>query len=75
MVYKDGLYKKGKMGGDGHKTPDPVCSKYAGAVSRECVQIALAYAALNRLDVCMTDIRNAYLQSPTSQKHYIFCGP
>ena len=23
----------------------------------------------------MADIRNAYFQSPTSQKHYIICGP
>ena len=23
----------------------------------------------------MADTRNAYLQSPTSQKHYIICGP
>ena len=23
----------------------------------------------------MADIRNAYLQSPTSQEHYIICGP
>ena len=60
---------------DGHKTPDPVGSKYAGVVSRESVRIAFTYAALNDLDVCMADIRNAYLQSPTSQKHYITCGP
>ena len=60
---------------DGHKTPDPVGSKYAGVVSRESVRIAFTYAALNDLDVCMADIRNAYLQSPTSQKHYIICGP
>ena len=60
---------------DGHKTPDPVGSKYAGVVSRESVQIAFTYAALNDLDLCMADIRNAYLQSPTSQKHYIICGP
>ena len=59
----------------GHKTPDPVGSKYAGVVSRESVQIAFTYAALNGLDVCMADIRNAYLQSPTSQKHCIICGP
>ena len=57
------------------KTPDPVGSKYAGVVSRESVRIAFTYAALNELDVCMADIRNAYLQSPTSQKHYIICGP
>ena len=41
---------------DGHKTPDPVGSKYAGVVSRESVQIAFTYAALNELDVCMADI-------------------
>ena len=35
---------------------------------------AFTYAALNDHDVCMVDIRNAYLQSPTSQKHYIICG-
>ena len=39
------------------------------------VQIAFTYAALSGLDVCMADIRNAYLQSPTSQNHYIICGP
>ena len=60
---------------DGHKTPDPVGSKYAGVVSRESVRIAFTYAALNELGVCMADIRNTYLQSPTSQKHYIICGP
>ena len=60
---------------DGHKTPDPVGSKYAGVVSRESVRIAFTYAALNDPDVCIADIRNAYLQSPTSQKHYVICGP
>ena len=60
---------------DDYKTPDPVGSKYAGVVSQESVQIAFTYAALNDLDVCMADIRNAHLQSPTSQKHYIICGP
>ena len=60
---------------DGHKTPAPLGSKYAGVVSRESIQNAFTYAALNDLDVCMADIRNAYLQSPTSQKDYIICGP
>jgi hypothetical protein len=39
------------------------------------VRIALTYAALNDLDVCAADIRNAYLQAPSSQKDYIICGP
>ena len=60
---------------DGHKTPDPEESTYAGVVSRESVRIALTYAALNGLDVFAADIRNAYLQAPSSQKDYIICGP
>jgi hypothetical protein len=44
-------------------------------VSRESVRIALTYAALNELEVTAADIRNAYLQAPSSQKHYIICEP
>jgi hypothetical protein len=39
------------------------------------VRIAFTYAALNSLDVFTADIRNAYLQAPSSQKDYIICGP
>jgi hypothetical protein len=60
---------------DGHKTPDIVGSTYAGVVSRESVRIAFTYAALNGLKVCAADIRNAYLQAPSSQKDYVICGP
>ena len=59
---------------DGHKCADPEGSTYAGVVSRESVRIALTYAALNGLDVYAADIRNAYLQAPSSQKDYIICG-
>ena len=30
---------------------------------------------MNGLDICAADIRNAYLQAPSSQKDYIICGP
>jgi hypothetical protein len=60
---------------DGHKTPNPITSTYAGAVSRESVQIAFTVAALNGVDICAADIRNAYLQAPSSCKDYIICGP
>jgi hypothetical protein len=60
---------------DGHKTADPIGSTYAGVVSRESVRIAFTYAALNGIDVFAADIRNAYLQAPSSQKDYIICGP
>ena len=59
---------------DGHKTPNPIGSTYAGVVSRESVRIAFTYA-LNNLSVFAADVRNAYLQAPSSQKDYIICGP
>ena len=59
---------------DGHKTPDPLKLTYAGVVSRESMRIAFTYAALNGLDIFAVDIKNVYLQAPSSQKHYIICG-
>jgi len=56
---------------DGHKTPGPTGSTYARVVSRESVRIAFTHATLNDLEVCAADIRNVYLQAPSSQKeHY-----
>ena len=60
---------------DGHKTPDLDGLMFAGVMSRESVQIAFAYAALNGLDVFAANIQNAYLQAPSSRKGYIICGP
>ncbi len=57
-----------------HLTPDLDGSKYESVVSREIVWIAFTYAALHGIEVLAADIRNAYLQAPTSEKHYIMCG-
>ena len=59
---------------DGHKTPDPIGSTFAGVVSRETVRIAFTYAALNGLNIFAADIRNAYLTAPSSRKDYVICG-
>ena len=59
---------------DGDKTPDPNASSYAGEVSRESVRIALPYYALMGLDFMAADVQNAYLQAPSSEKHYVICG-
>ena len=69
------LERKARWVKDGHKTPTPEWSTYAGVVSRESVRIAMTYAALNGLPICAADIQNAYLQAPTSEKHYVICGP
>ena len=37
--------------------------------------ITLTYASLDGLPVYGAYIQNTYLQAPTSEKHYIICGP
>ena len=66
--------RKARFVMDGHKTPDPEGSTWAGVVSCESVRIALTYAALNDINICAADILNAYLQAASSEKHYIVCG-
>ena len=60
---------------DDHRTPELEYATYVDVVSRESVRIALTYATLVCLAVCACDIQNAYLQAPSSEKHYIICGP
>ena len=69
------LERKARWVKDGHRTPEPENSTFAGVVSRESIRIALTYASLNGLPVYGADIQNAYLQAPTTEKHYIICGP
>ncbi len=44
-------------------------------MSWESICIGLTYAALLGLSVIGGDIKNAYLQAPSSEKHFIVCGP
>ena len=67
--------RKARWVKDGHKTPDSTTSSFAGVVFRESIRIGLAYAALLGLPVIGGDIQNAYLQAPSSEKHFIVCGP
>ena len=66
--------RKARWVKDGHLTADPKVTSYAGVVSRESIRIALTYASLLGVDVLAADIRNAYLQAPSSEKHFIICG-
>ena len=67
--------RKARWVKDGHKKADPLGSNYAGVVSRDTVRITFTYATLNDLNVCAADVRNAYIQAPSSEHHYIICGP
>jgi hypothetical protein len=67
--------RKARWVKDGHKSPDSKTSSFARVVSHDSIQIALTHAALLDLPVMGADIRNAYLQAPSSEKHFIICGP
>ena len=69
------LERKARWVKDGHCTPKPNWSTYAGVVSCESICIALTYAALNSLPVCGCNIQNVHLQAPSSKKHYVICRP
>ena len=65
--------RKARWVKDGHLTKDPIDSNFAGVVSRKSVRIAITYAALNGLHIATGDIKSAYLQAPSSERHYIIC--
>ncbi len=67
--------RKARWVKDGYKDPDLTTSSFAGVVSRESIRIVLTYADLLRLPVISGDMKNAYLQAPSSENHFIFCGP
>ena len=69
------IERKAQWVNDRYKTHDPNYCTFAGVVSHESIHIALTTAALNDLPICACDIQNAYLQAPSSEKHYIICGP
>ena len=75
MIYdvKMDFTRKARWVKDGHRTPDPESSSYDGVMSRESIRIMLTHAALHDVPVVAVDVRNAYLQAPTSEKHYIIC--
>ena len=68
------LTRKARLVADGHKTPDLDGSTYAGVVLRESVRKGLTYAVLMGLNVWGTDIQNAYISAPSSEKYWIVCG-
>ena len=67
--------RKARWVKDGHRTPNPTTPNFSGVVSRKSIRILLTHAAVHRVSVKASYIRNAYLQAPTSEKHYIICGP
>jgi hypothetical protein len=59
----------------GHMLDAPEVSTYGRVVSRETVRIVLTLAALNDVEVKVSDIQNAYLCAPCEEKVYTILGP
>ena len=66
--------KKARLVVGGHITDPPTSMTYSSVLSRESVRIAFTIAALNGLDVIMSDVGNAYLNARTSEKVYGIAG-
>ena len=66
--------KKARLVAGGHRTDPPTSMTYSSVVSRKSVRIAFTIAALNGLDVIMSDVGNAYLNTRTSGKVYGIAG-
>ena len=66
------LERKSRWFKDGHKTPKPELSTFAGVISRESTRIILTHAALNDVSICACDIQNTYFQVPSSENTMLF---
>ena len=63
------------MVADRHLTDIPVDSVYLVVVSLLGIKLLLLIAELNKLQVWITDIRNAYLEAETKEKMCFIAGP
>ena len=58
----------------GHTTKPPATITFESVVYRETVRIALTLAEFNDLEVKVSDIQNAYITSPVTQKIWTELG-
>ena len=70
----EGFRRKARMVGRGFQVDTSSYVTYASVVSRETVRIALTVAALHDLEVKTSDIQNAYLTAPCTEKIWVKLG-
>ena len=61
------LTRKARMCAGGHVTDPPTTDTYSGVVERESVRLAFLLAGANAMEVCMSDIGNAYVHAKTHE--------
>lgn len=77
MIYAvkhDGRHRARLVAG-GHLTDTPIDSVYSSVVSLRGVRMLAFIAELNGLELWVTDISSAYLETYTKEKVYIVAGP
>ena len=67
--------RKAQLVAGGHLTQTPTSLTYASIPSRESVRLMFLVAALNNLNIVMTDIGNAYLNVKVREKIWSTAGP
>jgi len=68
------LRHKARLVAGGNHTQPPKEDIFSGVVGMETIRMAFLIAKMNHLDVCATDIGNAFLYGTTSEQVYIKAG-
>jgi hypothetical protein len=74
-VKMESFHRKARFVAGGHMTETPVAATYASVVSRESICIALTIAALNDFDILASNVQNAYVMEPITEKIWTVYGP
>ncbi len=71
---KFNLQRKARLVAGGNHTQPPKEDIFSGVVGMDTIHLGFLLAALNKLEVCATDIGNAFLYGTTNEKVYITAG-
>jgi len=74
-IKMEDLHRKSWLVAGGYITNAPATTTFASVVSHETVRIALTLAGLNDLQVKVSDIENAYITAPCTEKIWAVLGP
>jgi Reverse transcriptase (RNA-dependent DNA polymerase) len=69
------LRRKARLVAGGNWTDTPKEDIYSGVVGMDTIRLGFTVAAMNDLDVCATDIGNAFLYGKTRERVYVIAGP
>jgi hypothetical protein len=74
-VKMEDFFRKTRLVAGGHMTNAPPTITFASVVLHKTVRIALTLAGLNKLQVKVSDIENAYITAPCTEKIWTVLGP